>query len=77
MIGRAIIGLALGSVQSSSEKLAQNARCMPVSTLMGWDAHQERPQLRHIPQADQPPTGGRPRGQGRPRLRPCVHLANG
>jgi len=76
MIGWAIAGLALGTLQLSKENLAQNARCIPVFTLMAWNTDRARPLLRHVPQAETPPTAARPRREERIRLRPCLHLAN-
>jgi len=77
MIAWALAGLALGTVQLSRDDFAQNTRCIPVFTLMGWETDRPRPLARPAPQADAPPSAGRPRRDERPRLRPCLHLANG
>ncbi|WP_157220985.1 hypothetical protein [Flavisphingomonas formosensis] len=77
MIGWAVMGLALGSVQPGDEMLAQNARCVPVFTLMGGDLQQQRGQQRVPLPGEAPAAGDQQRRDERPRLRPCLHLANG
>lgn len=75
MIAWAIAALALGSAEAAAIEFVAEKRCTPVFTLMSAEGYPPSLLRRRTPQRQAGPA--RPRSEGHPRLRPCLHLANG
>jgi hypothetical protein len=76
MIAWTIAALALGTAEAAAIEFVDEQRCAPVFTLMSAEGYPPSLLRRRAPQRQAGPVPARPRSDGRPRLRPCLHLAN-